>query len=412
MAQCLSPSVLGEVMRADLISQVEGVADKIGTPFYLYHPGAAPKLIADIKQGMQAWGPGRIAYSVKANPLSTLLHDVYEAGAWAEVVSNDEYWHARTAGFKQGEIVFNGPLKAAGIDDEALGSALINVDTLEELDVIESAASRKERSVRVGLRVCPPLTAPSWSRFGLSIETGEFEQGFTRVRSSRWMKIAGLHSHLGTQVPDRRVYQSAIRLLRDLWRDYHLSDKLWLDIGGGFSFDHNTLDTPSAWQSFFADLASEWSSNRPLLIVEPGRVVAGPTMTLVCRVLAHKQRPYEPTIVITDGGTNHNVMGAFFEHAWEFAGVEGPENAAFRLCGPLCMEDDVMSGERRGPLPKRGALAAMHNAGAYSFSLARSFIQPVPPVVVLRDGTMEMLSPRADYSRAFGAALPLATTRL
>lgn len=394
------------MIRDEILARAASIADGIGTPFYVYDPDAAPRVIASIRRGMRAWGPGQVAYSVKTNPLGALLGDVREVGAWAEVVSNDEYQHARASGFDPGQIVFNGPLKAAGITVEALGGALINADSLEELDVIDRDAMRMGCCVRIGLRVCPPFTAPSWSRFGLSIEAGEFEQGFARVRDSRWMQLAGLHSHLGTQVPSRRVYRSAVRLLRDLWRDYHLSDELWLDIGGGYSFVHDAAGESDSWPSFFADLAAEWPTNRPFLIVEPGRVVAGPTMTLICRVLAHKQRPREPIIVVTDGGTNHNVMGAFFEHAWEFAEVEGAEAVAFRICGPLCMEDDVMSGERNGVLPKRGSLAAMRNAGAYSLSLARSFIQPVPPVVTLRDGAVETLLPRADYGRTFGAALP------
>jgi diaminopimelate decarboxylase len=228
---------------------------------------------------------------------------------------------------------------------------------LEEFDVIEHGAKRIGCRVRVGLRVCPPFTAPSWSRFGLSIEAGEFEQGFARVRDSRWMQFAGLHSHCGTQVPSRRVFRSAIRLLRDLWRDCHLSDEFWLDIGGGYSFAHDSVGDSDSWLSFFADLGGEWPTSCPFLIVEPGRVVAGPTMTLICRVLAHKQRPGEPIVVVTDGGTNHNVMGAFFEHVWEFVEVEEADAVAFRLCGPLCMEDDVMSAERNGALPKRGSLA-------------------------------------------------------
>jgi diaminopimelate decarboxylase len=399
-------------MRADLITWAERVAEAIGTPFFAYDRSAAPKVIAAIERGLQAWGPGQVAYSLKTNPLSALLHDVRAAGAWAEVVSNHEYWHARSAGFEPGEIVFNGPLKAAGITDEALGCALLNADSLEELDVIEHAACRLGCRARVGLRVSPPRTGPSWSRFGLSVETGEFDQGIARVRASQWMALAGLHAHLGTQVQNRRTYQSSIRVLRELWQDYHLSEDLWLDIGGGYPFVHDATGEYDDWLSFFADLASEWSSRRPFLIVEPGRVVAGPTMTLVCRILAHKRRPREPIIVVTDGGTNHNVMGAFFEHAWEFSVVEGPADVSFRLCGPLCMEDDVMSGERRGSLPKPGTIAAMRNVGAYSLSLARSFIQPVPPVVDLCDDTANVLLPRADYSRAFGSAHPASTPYL
>ena len=391
-------------MGGSFMQWAEGVAAEVGTPFFVYHPEATPRVIAQMSDGMREWGPGRVAYSVKTNPLGVLLQDVRAAGAWAEVVSNEEFRHARRAGYEPGEIVFNGPLKAAGIDGEALRCAILNVDGLEELDVLEQAAHQEERVVRVGLRVCPPKTGASWSRFGLSVETGEFDQAFRRVKDSRWLALSGLHLHLGTQVPGRRPYLVGVHTLRELWRDYGLGKDLFLDLGGGFAFAHDGKGGGEDWTAFFGELAGQWPTPRPFLLVEPGRVAAGPALTLVSRVIARKQRPGEPTIVVTDGGTNHNVMGAFFEHDWSFAETEEEpfDRGSYRLCGPLCMEDDVMSGERFGPLPKRGALAVMRNAGAYSLTLARSFIQPTPPVVGRVGADVEVLVPRADYGSALG----------
>ena len=391
----------------------EAVAAEVGTPFFIFHPEETTRVLSEMSAGLRSWGQGHVAYSVKTNPLGPLLGAVQASGAWAEVVSNEEFRYARQAGFEPEQIVFNGPLKAAGIDREALRSAVINVDGLEELGVLERTAQEEERIARIGLRVCPPKTGASWSRFGLSVEAGEFDRAFKRVEHSPWLSLSGLHLHLGTQVPGQRPYLIALYKLRELWNEYDISDDLFLDLGGGYAFAHDGTQKNRDWSTFFGELGDQWGSGRPPLIVEPGRIAAGPALTLVSRVLAHKQRPGEPTIVVTDGGTNHNVMGAFFEHAWEFSETEAlpVSPGSYRLCGPLCMEDDVMSGERPGPRPKQGALAVMRNAGAYSLTLARSFIQPTPPVVKRVGDQAKVLVRRGNHSDAFGS-FSIATVEL
>ena len=385
---------------------VRQAADDVGTPFFVYHNDEVRERLRVLSDGLKLWGRGRVAYSVKTNPLRALLRDVQAEGAWAEVVSDDEYAHARGAGFAPSGIVYNGPLKAGGVDPEALACALVNVDGLEEIDVLDQAAATLGRPVRVGLRVCPPKVGPSWSRFGLSIEAGEFDDALRQISNSRHLTLSGLHMHLGTQVKGVDPYKRSVSVLREVWQESGLSPHNTLDIGGGFAFAHDGSGEDD-WLSFFDEIASLWPEPRPFLLVEPGRVVAGPALTLVCRVLARKERPGEPAIIVTDGGTNHNVMGAFFEHGWSFECTD--EVARYRMCGPLCMEDDVMSGERHGPLPRRRTLAQMANAGAYSLTLARSFIQPAPPVVQISpEGDVKMLLARVDYSRTYGGVAGIA----
>lgn len=363
--------------------RLEEIAREIGTPFYLYDPAPVREVMTSLQEGIAGWGEGRVAYSVKTNPLSALLREVRACSGWVEVVSVEEFFHALEAGFEPGELVLNGPLKAAGLDARCLDAACINIDGLEEIPLLEELADAADRSLRVGLRVCTPFTSPTWSRFGLSVEAGEFVEAVAAVRRSEHLRLSGLHAHLGTQVPDPRSYLAVARLLRELWTEAGLDDSCWLDLGGGFPFDHavtDRLQVPGE-EDFFGPIKEIWGSERPFLILEPGRIVAAPCMSLVCRVISRKRRPREPEIVVVDSGTNHNVMGAFYEHRWEFSEVDSEAEGSYRICGPLCMEDDVMSGERKGRAPGPGALARMHSSGAYSFSLSRSFIQAIPPVI-------------------------------
>jgi diaminopimelate decarboxylase len=199
-------------------------------------------------------------------------------------------------------------------------------------------------------------------------------------------------------VSNRGSYFMTLRLLLGLWQESDIGQDGWIDLGGGFPLIHDNSGAEpfSVDEHFFTELGEAWGENRPLLIIEPGRIIAGPSMSLVGTVLAHKKRPREPQIVVIDAGTNHNVMGAFYEHAWSFDRTIETQGS-YRICGPLCMEDDLMSGERKGSVPQIGSLAVMKNAGAYSLALARSFIQPIPPVVQLNGGRYKVIQRRGVF---------------
>lgn len=388
-------------MRSADFGALARIADAIGTPFFVYNAGAVRTAVASLQEALLGWGDARISYSVKTNPVGAILGTLQEASAWAEVVSVPEFDHALAIGFRPDQIVFNGPLKASGFSRASLGAACINVDGLEEIGVLDAAADQSNITVRVGIRVCPPFTAPTWSRFGLNVENGEFDQAIAAIANSRRLQLAGLHAHLGTQVDGEKPYQRLIVFLRNLWKSHGFPDDALLDIGGGYSLSHDKLEQQLPNFEFFRMLADTWGPDRPRLIIEPGRIVAGPSMTLVCRVLSRKRRPREPDILVIDGGTNHNVMGAFFEHAWSFEDLT-EEIINWRLCGPLCMEDDLMSGSRTEKVPRVGSLLAMHNAGAYSFTLARNFIQGVPPIVEINEGSFRLIASRGDLRKVYG----------
>lgn len=368
--------------------RMNAIADGVGTPFFLYDPDAVQAAYARISAGLVGWeSGGRIAYSLKTNPYGPLLRDLRSAGAWIEVVSAWEYDLAIRAGFTPAQIIFNGPLKLSdGIERSILdGVALINVDDLSELDEVERTAQRLNKRTRIGIRISPRPDVRPASRFGLQIGSSCLDTAMRKALHSPHVEMRCMHFHLGTQVAIHD-WSKMVSAAARLWEQYSLGPDVSLDVGGGLPYEH---DRPLATQSipprdFLGQLRDLWPTvlRRPSLIIEPGRSIAAPAARLVMRVLSRKQRTGEPCIIVVDSGTNHNVMGAFYEHLWEFEDTE-PEPSSYRICGPLCMEDDVMSGARRSPMPKLGTLAVMHNAGAYSMALARTFIQPRPPIIHL-----------------------------
>lgn len=387
-------------------------AERVGTPFYVYLPDRAAAAYRCFASAIQCWGTGHVAFSVKTNPLFALLRDLSRWGSLAEAVSAWEISHAVRTGFPPERIVFNGPLKS----EKDLRWVLqrppltVNIDSLDELEAIDRAIGQTSVRAHIGLRLCPPKENGAWSRFGLELSTGELEEALARIQRSRALVLRCLHFHLGTQVHNTARYIEMIGLVKEVWAKHRFVGDVWLDIGGGFPYDHSA---PLEEQTFvpalfFASLANAWGPTpRPVLLAEPGRFISAPAMAVVSRVLACKPRTGEPTIVVLDSGTNHNVMAAFYEHLWAYTDVAVDDS--HRFCGPLCMEDDILSGERRSAPPKTGALVVAFNAGAYSLALSRTFIQPRPPVFALYgDGAHRVLQHREVADGAYALGSPLA----
>lgn len=388
------------------IEVVQSVACRIGTPFYVYRPILARRAVEQLRIGMLEWGAGQIAYSVKTNPFGRLLCDLRRIGTMAEVVSPWELEIAYSIGFEPDKIVFNGPLKTraamcAVVERPPLS---VNIDSIEEIQRLDSMISTLPRPVGVGVRVCPPRHGGAWSRFGLQLDSGEVDEALRRISRRPDMEVRSVHFHLGTQVKDLHRYCEAVSIAQDLWDKHSLQENVFLDIGGGFPYDHAVAPDAQPFEpyAFFRSLRRQWTGNRtPPLLIEPGRFIAAPAMAVVCAVIAAKKRDGEPTIVVLDSGTNHNVMAAFYEHQWTCLGPTG-EDQPYRLCGPLCMEDDILSGTLVGPIPMVGSLMIAENAGAYSMSLGRAFIQPRPPVVLINEiGNHKVLLARESRSCSY-----------
>jgi diaminopimelate decarboxylase len=378
-------------------------AKAIGTPFFVFHPTAAGEAYRNLKAGAESWGNCQIFYSVKTNSFKPLLNELNALGACAEVVSLWEYNLAKSCGFLPNQIILNGPLKDETVIRRCIhdGVFSITLDDIYEYKFTEDIAKQSNRVARVGIRLAGPSTLTgAQSRFGIEIDDDRLLPLMEHIHSSPNMELSILHFHLGTQI-EADEYLSMISEVSKFWALYKIGEDTVLDIGGGFPYRHDQYLGEQAFKpvEFFELLRQEWMKNCtdvPSLIIEPGRFIAAGGFTQVASVVGSKCRKKEPEIIVLDSGTNHNVMAAFYEHIYEYERVE-LDQKKFRFCGPLCMEDDNLSGVKHQAPPVRASLVAMRNAGAYSMSLARTFIQPLPAVIQVVNGGFEVLAERAAF---------------
>src|SRR5262249_20725524 len=143
------------------------------------------------------------------------------------------------------QIVFAG----AGKTDEEIryglenGVFLFNVESEAELQAIADVASSLGRTVQIALRVNPDLppkthvktdTSVKGTKFGLDIDT--ILEVAQRWVGHDWVKISGLHMHLGSPILSNQPYREGVAkglvLIRNMRQQGHRID--YLNMGGGF----------------------------------------------------------------------------------------------------------------------------------------------------------------------------------
>ena len=306
------------------------------------------------------------------------------------------------------QIIFNGPYKTKKELKRAIElDSKINIDSYEEMQVIEEIAQEQGKKVEIGVRINMELNYPPWDRFGFNLESGQAFEAVKRVMASSYLKVRGLHIHAGTYISDVNTYTKLAGKLVSFCAilQNELNVKLeYLDIGGGYA-SKNTLH--SQWMS------AEWTcpsfdqyaeaicplilkgpfkpQNMPTLILEPGRSIVDEAMSLLTSVVSVKRLSNGSKGVVIDAGVNLIPTAWWYRHdilpIKEWSGIT--ENVA--ILGPLCMQIDVI--RQNVPLPPlvQGDALIIKNVGAYNFSQSMQFIQPRPAFILINEGKVEQL---------------------
>ena len=150
------------------------------TPFYFYDKNLLNKTLAKLTR-LAGERNYHVHYAVKANANPEILRLIAASGIGADCVSGGEIKAALEAGFPAKKIVFAGVGKADWEIEYALEKRIFcfNVESAEELEVIEELAKKKENIASVALRVNPNIDAHTHeyittglaeNKFGIPVE--------------------------------------------------------------------------------------------------------------------------------------------------------------------------------------------------------------------------------------------------
>ena len=388
---------------------VEAIAEKVGTPFYLYSRRTLLQHFRVFDEALRDV-PHIICYAAKANSNLAIMRLFVREGGGVDIVSGGELYRALQVGADPSKIVYSGVGKRIDEIDFALraGILMFNVESSEELGVINERAGLLGAKARISLRINPdvdPKTHPHIStglksnKFGINIEKSLDE--YRRARTLAHVEIVGVDCHIGSQVTQISPFIDALERLKSLigrLREEGIAIR-YLDLGGGLGITYNE-EMPPHPEEYARAIIDSARDLKVTFIFEPGRVIVGNAGILVSRVLYTKGNE-EKNFVIVDAGMNDLIRPSIYGSYHQIQPVVLKDRGSFLadVVGPICESGDFLAKARMIPKFERGDLIAVMSAGAYGFSMASNYnSRPRIAEVLVKDRTFRVIRRRETYA--------------
>jgi diaminopimelate decarboxylase len=407
-----------------------------GSPLWVYSKQQLITNLAAMRKGLEASTRegNYISYAVKANANPAIMRLLAEQGSGASVVSGGELQIARMCGFTPEKITFDGPGKGDAEIILALqeGIAAFNVESIEEIDVIDAIAASLGTRARISVRVNPdvdakthPYISTGMSEHKFGIDITEARQAYRHAKAKSSIDIVGVHVHIGSHIGDLDPFVKAAESVAAFVRTLHDDgiDIKHINTGGGQSVHYRNVlkheylpkdayDSeyePETLPALDAYVKAVLPILEPLgakLIFEPGRAIVASTCSLAGTVLYTKKNA-KKTFVITDVGMNDLIRPSFYGsyHQIVPTKLSSKESLKVDIVGPVCESSDFIAEGRELPVVKRGDGIAIMCTGAYGFMMSSNYNLRMRAAEVLIDGTTHQLTRRRetveDISRTF-----------
>jgi diaminopimelate decarboxylase len=380
------------------------LARQHGTPLFVYSRASMLSALAAYQRGF-AGRKVKICYAMKANSSLGILQVFARAGCGFDIVSGGELERVLAAGGSGADIIFSGVGKTRAEMRRALevGIACFNVESEEELEVLNEVAQAAGRTAPVSLRVNPnvdPKTHPYIStglkgnKFGIAHERAL--HAYRRAAELPALQVVGIDCHIGSQITFMAPYLDAMDRILDLVdaveragiRLHHI------DFGGGLGISYSEDQQPPAadalWQQLLARVDARGYGDRQFMI-EPGRSLVGNAGACVTEVLYLKPGE-QKNFCVVDAAMNDLPRPAMYQAFHEIVPVlrTSARAATFEVVGPVCESGDWIGHERRLAVRPGDHLAVL-SAGAYCMSMASNYNTRGRAAEVLVDGERSYL---------------------
>ena len=392
------------------------LAKRFGTPLYVMDARYIAEVADAFVRAVNKGGRGAVAFANKAFATVATAKLAAAHGLWFDVVSGGELYLVRQAGVDLKKVLFHGNNKTPREIEEGLeaGIGYFVVDSLNELEILDSAAKARGMKQKVLVRVNPGVsahtyeavvTAAPFSKFGFDVH-GDAADVVKDIVSREGLEFCGLHVHIGSQIYDHSSYDTAIDIVTDFMKklseDGVATDIL--DMGGGYGIYYTDEDpkfTPERYaytvESIAArvrEKAAEKGLSEPFIIVEPGRSIVGEAGVTLYTVGAVKDFPGVKKYVAVDGGMFDNPRYALYGSVYSAMianKADRPAEEKVTIAGKCCESGDLIGKDIPLQHAETGDILAVFSTGAYNYSMASNYnLNAIPPVVLV-DGD------RADY---------------
>ena len=430
-ANTLAPTVWsqGTARTASGVLSIAGVdalslAREYGTPVYVVDEADARGRAAGIRESFdrefaRVGSSARVYYAGKAFLTTEVARWMIAAGLNIDVCSGGELAVALAAGVDPSRLGFHGNNKSVAEIDRgvAVGIGAIVIDSVIEIDRVAEAASRHGRVQPVRLRINSGVhastheylaTAREDQKFGIPLS--DAAEAVAQIRGHDSLEFLGLHSHIGSQIFESDGFAEAARRVFALHATLLEGGPVpELNLGGGFGIAYTSADDALPMDELarrladiVASAAAEYGVAVPIVAVEPGRAIIGPSTVTLYEVGTIKDVLVSATdsairkYVSVDGGMSDNIRTALYraDYSARIASrTSSADPALVRVVGKHCESGDIVVRDEYLPGDVApGDLLAVPATGAYCWSLANNYnYLGRPPVVAVRNGLSHLL---------------------
>lgn len=370
-----------------LSRQVAAKLHAYETPFYLYDMALLRQTLESVVYESKRYGY-HLHYAIKANYDDRILQVIREYGLGIDCASGNELKKAIEAGFDPKKIVYAG----VGKKDKELKYAIeqeilaINVESLEELFLLDKLSGEAGKVTEVALRVNPDIdpktnhcidTGQADSKFGISYE--EILENADELKKLKNLKLIGIHLHIGSQIRELHVFENMcnkVNVIVENMERLGFSFR-FVDVGGGLGVNYDVPENEPIpnFASLFSIIHNHLSVGDREVHFEFGRAIVAECGELITSVLFNKTTATGRRLVIVDASMTELIRPALYGsyHNIENITSDSELTTKYTVVGTACESTDVFQENVSLKKTKRGDLLALKSAGAYGMSMASRY---------------------------------------
>ncbi len=350
------------------------------TPFYFYDLNRLENTLISAKKEANKYNY-KLHFAVKANYDYKVNQLISSYNLGADCVSGNEILFAIKNGYQPNNIVFAGVGKTDIEIKEAIRNniACFNVESIQELEVINSISKKLDHISSIAIRVNPNVNADTHKYITTGLNENKFGIPASQLMDTLQildglsnLKLTGLHFHIGSQILNLENFKDlAIKvneILHEL-RSNHIHIK-HINLGGGLGINYQFPSIDPDFSSFFKIIYDNLKiDSRQKVHFELGRSLVGQCGQLWTKVLYLKEG-IEKNFAIIDAGMTHLMRPALYGayHHISIKNSRKPKSfdlKKYDIVGPICESTDVISKNQNLPDLRRGDILIIHSTGAY-----------------------------------------------